>query len=310
MAEQDSAAPPEVLLRAEGLGKSYGAAVAVAGVDLEVRRGEVTGLVGRNGAGKTTLLRMLAGALLPTEGRVWRTAGLRAGLAMDRDVALYSDMPVGAYLSCMARLGPSGADGPGPDEAADWLGLADRRRQEIRTLSRGYRQRVLLAQALLGAPDLILLDEPLNSLDPVQIAEVSTLLRSLPWGPAVVVSSHVVAHVLDLVDDVAVMSSGALVARGPLAGFFGPHGDGAVPAVTLAVAAAEADVRSALEPAFRLDEVATRGGVTRAVVRPGPAGPAGVSADALAADVLRRLAAQGLPVVEAQPRRLLLTEYV
>ena len=158
-------------------------AVAVTGVDLEVRRGEVTGLVGRNGAGKTTLLRMLAGALLPTEGRVWRAAGLRAGLAMDRDVALYSDMPVGAYLSCMARLGPSGAGGPEPDEAADWLGLADRRRQEIRTLSRGYRQRVLLAQALLGAPDLILLDEPLNSLDPVQIAEVSALLRSLPWGP-------------------------------------------------------------------------------------------------------------------------------
>jgi ABC-type multidrug transport system ATPase subunit len=157
---------------------------------------------------------------------------------------------------------------------------------------------------------VILLDEPLNSLDPVQIAEVSTLLRSLPWQPAVVVSSHVVAHVLDLVDDIAVMSAGSLVARGPLAEFFGAHGDDATPAVALAVAAAEADVRVVLEPAFRLDDVSTRGGVTRLVVRPGPGGPGAPSPDALTAEVVQRLSAQGISVVEARPRRLLLTEFV
>lgn len=289
-------------MRCAGLGKTYGAAVALRAVDLELAKGTITGLVGRNGAGKTTLLRILARALAPSSGSVVHAPGLRIGLALDRDVALYGDMPVESYLRCMGKLGAVRGRDPGPSEVMSWLDLTQRRRQEIRTLSRGYRQRVLLAQALLGAPELLLLDEPLNSLDPVQIAEVSQLLRTIPWAPAMLVSSHVVAQVVDVVDDIVAMAAGTLIARGPLAEFFGPHDAGQRTAVAVAVAGAENAVRRALR-GFEVDDLVTRGGVTRALVG-APRDAPDIPTDTLAVQVVTCLAESGLAIVEVNPRRL------
>jgi ABC-2 type transport system ATP-binding protein len=297
-----------ILLRAEAIGKVFGSAVALRDVNLALRRGTITGLVGRNGAGKTTLLRILAGALEPSEGRVWRAPNARVGLALDRDVALYADMSVERYLRCMARL--SGRrDTVGPSQVMDWLGLTARGHQEIRTLSRGFRQRVLVGQALLGSPDVVLLDEPLNSLDPVQISEVSALIRTLPWRPAILVSSHIVAHVIDLVDEVAVMATGALAAQGPLAEFFGSHSPKGRPAVSITVAGSEHELRRAVDGRFTLDDIVVRGGLTRAIVH-SDTDAAMSDVDRLAAETMACLADAALPVVEVRPRHLGLGEFV
>src|SRR5438034_10562748 len=207
---------------AEGVSKRYGSCTAVDWVDLGIRRGEVSCLLGPNGSGKTTFIRMLAGYLSPSAGRLL-VAGcdvVRDGLAAKRkigyvpeSVPLYSHMRVGEFLRFMARLRqvPVAAVEAAVRRAAELLALGDVLRKPIRALSRGYRQRTALAQALVHDPEILILDEPTNGLDPRQIMETRALIRSLAGRHTILMSSHILSEVEKTSDRVAVLLNGRLL---------------------------------------------------------------------------------------------------
>ncbi len=189
----------------------------------EVKRGEIVALLGPNGAGKTTLMRILTGFLAPSGGDA-ELAGhsiLGASLAARREVGylpegvpLYPDMRVDEYLTYRARLrGVARAERSRRiDSAIGDCGLGDRRRQIIGTLSRGYRQRVGLADAILARPPILILDEPTVGLDPNQIREVRELVRSLAREATVLLSTHILSEVEALAARVIILHRGRLVA--------------------------------------------------------------------------------------------------
>jgi gliding motility-associated transport system ATP-binding protein len=212
----------------EGVSKLYGSVTAVSDVTLEVRRGEVLGLLGPNGSGKTTLLRMLTGYLSPTSGRLsvdgfdterQRMEARRRIGYVPESLPLYSHMRVREFLRFMARL--RGLDSAVSDaavaEVAQQVGLGDRLAAPIRTLSRGYRQRVAIGQALVHRPDILVLDEPTNGLDPRQIIETRNLIRGLAGRRTVIMSSHILGEVEKVADRVAILLQGRLLSVKSLA---------------------------------------------------------------------------------------------
>jgi len=201
---------------ADQLTKWYGARLAVDHVSLQAEAGEVMGLLGPNGSGKSTILRILTGYMLPSSGTA-RIAGLdvvddplaaraRVGYVPE-DVPLYGWMNVREFLVFMARLkGLAGQALTGSVEGAvERLGLGDVRRILIGKLSRGYRQRVAVAQALLGDPALLILDEPTNGLDPRQIIEMRSHIRALAGERTVLVTSHILGEIERVADRVAIL---------------------------------------------------------------------------------------------------------
>jgi ABC-2 type transport system ATP-binding protein len=216
----------EHVLVTEGLTKSYGSRPAVRGLDLEVRRGEVFGFLGPNGAGKTTTIRMCLGLVRPTAGRALvlgrdvsrHAAGVlpRVG-ALIESPALYGYMSGRSNLLCFADT-LCGVPRGRIDELLDLVDLRDRQRDRVRTYSMGMRQRLGLAVALLHDPDLLVLDEPANGLDPAGIVEMRNLLRQLAAaGKTIFLSSHVLAEVRQTCDRVAILNEGALVRVAPVA---------------------------------------------------------------------------------------------
>jgi ABC-2 type transport system ATP-binding protein len=213
--------PPVVIT---GLAKSYANGFrAVDGVDMVVERGQVLGLLGPNGAGKTTTLRMLAGLITPSEGEV-RLFGrpVSRGAAVLARVGLFIEGPgLLPHLSGMENLrlywtstAPS-MEGSYIEEALDIAGLGDAVERPVRTYSQGMRQRLAIAQAMLGRPDLLVLDEPTNGLDPPQIKEVREVLQRIAaTGRTVLVSSHLLSEVEQTCSHVVVMSRGKVVAQG------------------------------------------------------------------------------------------------
>ncbi len=212
----------------EGVSKLYGGAAAVRDVTLEVRRGEVLGLLGPNGSGKTTLLRMLTGYLSPTTGRLSvdghdterdRMAARRLIGYVPESLPLYSHMRVREFLRFMARLRglDSAASNAAVAEVAEQVGLGDRLAAPIRTLSRGYRQRVAIGQALVHRPDILVLDEPTNGLDPRQIIETRNFIRGLAGRRTVIMSSHILGEVEKVADRVAILLQGRLLSVNSLA---------------------------------------------------------------------------------------------
>ena len=207
---------------AEGVSKHYRSFTAVDRLDLGVRRGEVFCLLGPNGSGKTTFIRMLAGYLSPSAGRLL-VAGhdvVRDGLAAKRkigyvpeSVPLYSHMRVGEFLRFMARLRqvPVAAVEAAVRRAAELLALGDVLRKPIRALSRGYRQRTALAQALVHDPEILILDEPTNGLDPRQIMETRALIRSLAGRHTILMSSHIQSEVEKTADRAGLLLDGKLL---------------------------------------------------------------------------------------------------
>jgi len=212
--------PPVVLV--EHLTKYYGARRAVSDVSFEMQPGEVMGLLGPNGSGKSTILRILTGYLQPTSGRAQIcgfdvvTQSLQARQCVGyvpEDVPLYTQMRVHEFLTFMGRLrGLEGAAcARAVDEVTERLSFGPYRQQLIGKLSRGYRQRVAIAQALLGRPQLLVLDEPTNGLDPRQIIEVRELIRTLANDMAILVTSHILVEIERVAQRVAILLDGRLL---------------------------------------------------------------------------------------------------
>jgi ABC-2 type transport system ATP-binding protein len=211
------------VVRAAGLSKTFGALTAVDGLDLTIGRGERYGLLGPNGAGKTTTLRLLLGLQRPTGGSasvLGRPPGHPAGLA--RIGALVEEPGFYPYLSgrdnldVLARL--AGVDGARVDAALDTVGLVDRAGDRVKGYSYGMRQRLGVAAALLKDPDLVILDEPTNGLDPVQRDAMIELVRRIgtEFGIDVVLSSHLLEEVERVCDSVVILSGGRVVTSGGL----------------------------------------------------------------------------------------------
>ena len=210
------------VLSLDGLSKRFGARLAVDAVSFDVTEREVFGLLGPNGSGKSTILRLVTGYLRPSAGSA-RVAGIdvvRDGLAARQRIGyvpesapLYGHMRVAEFLTFMARLrGLRGARlARAVDAAVDRLSLGPVRAGIIDRLSHGYRQRVSLAQAVLHEPELLVLDEPSNGLDPRQIIELRGLLRQLAQNCAVLVTSHILGEIERTADRVAILLDGRLL---------------------------------------------------------------------------------------------------
>jgi ABC-2 type transport system ATP-binding protein len=207
---------------AQGVTKRYGPTVALESLDLDIERGEVFGLLGPNGSGKTTFIRLLAGYLLPTAGHLTiegcdsarDSLGARSRIGYVPEAApVYGNMRVREFLSFMARLRglPDRGVGAAVDRAIEALALGAVADRPTRTLSRGYRQRTAIAQALVHNPPVIILDEPTNGLDPRQIIEIRELIRGLAGQHTVILTSHVLTEVARIADRVAILLGGRLL---------------------------------------------------------------------------------------------------
>ncbi|RXG84126.1 ABC transporter ATP-binding protein [Bradyrhizobium vignae] len=214
------AVSPVVL--AERVTKWYGPRRAVADVSFAIAPGEIVGLLGPNGSGKSTIFRMLTGYLVPTSGRlevaghdvVEDSLGVRRVISyVPEDAPLYDHMRVGEFLHFMAGL--KGLHGPkaraAVDEATERLDLARVMKLTTGKLSRGFRQRVSIAQALLGDPRVLVLDEPTSGLDPHQVIAVRDLIQSLAGRHTVLLASHVLPEIEKIASRVMILLDGVLL---------------------------------------------------------------------------------------------------
>jgi ABC-2 type transport system ATP-binding protein len=213
------------MIEVRELTKTFGAVEAVRGISFVVGRGEIVGFLGPNGAGKTTTMRVLAGIFPPTSGEV-RIAGrdpAREPLACRRAVGyfpeyapFYPDLRVDEYLRFVARMKrlPRAERARAVAAVLVSCGLESVARRRIGTLSKGYRQRVGLAQALCGDPPILILDEPTIGLDPGQVVEIRDMVRALRGDRTVFFSSHILSEVETLCERVIVIARGRLVGEG------------------------------------------------------------------------------------------------
>ncbi len=211
------------MIKAEALTKRYGGLTAIRGVSFEVAKSEVVGFLGPNGAGKTTTMRILTGYLPPSEGRAV-VGGFELGLDpreakrvtgyLPESPPLYPEMRVCDYVRYVATLHdvPRAQRGAKVERAIHSCGLEDVATRVIRTLSKGYRQRVGLAQAIVHEPAVLILDEPTSGLDPIQIAEIRELIRRLSAeeGRTVILSTHILAEVEAICQRVLLIAYGQL----------------------------------------------------------------------------------------------------
>jgi ABC-2 type transport system ATP-binding protein len=211
------------MIEVENLTKRYGDVYAVKGISFVARPGQVTGFLGPNGAGKTTTMRMLTGFTPPTSGAA-RVAGFdvfRKSMEVRRRVGylpetvpLYRDMSARGYLMYIGEIRGIKNRRDHADEVLERVGLTDRAESRIRTLSKGMRQRVGLASALLHNPDVLILDEPTIGLDPIQVLELRDLVRELGRDHTVLFSTHILSEAEQVCDNVIIINQGHIVAAG------------------------------------------------------------------------------------------------
>jgi ABC-2 type transport system ATP-binding protein len=217
----------EALLQVRGVARRFGAKQVLQGIDFSLRPGEVLGLLGPNGAGKTTCLQILAGTLAPSSGsvaihghdmvRAPRAAKRRLGYLPERP-PIYPEMQVDDYLAHAAALHglPTRDIAKAVQRVKRRCGLQQVGPRLLGKLSKGYRQRAGLAQALVHEPDLVILDEPTDGLDPVQIREVRMLIGDLGRSCGVIVSSHALSEVQAVCNRVVILRDGRVLHSGPL----------------------------------------------------------------------------------------------
>jgi ABC-2 type transport system ATP-binding protein len=242
-------------IRTAGISKSYGPIRALEDVSIEVGRGEVIGLLGPNGAGKTTLMKILTGYLQPTAGTA-EVAGFdvveeplevqkRIGY-LPESAPLYREMAVQEYLMMMAELRavPEARRRRYLSEAIYATGLEEHLTRQIGKLSKGFRQRVGIAQAILHKPDLLILDEPTTGLDPSQMVEIRELIKNLSRHSTVILSTHILSEVEQSCERVLMIAHGKLRKDASIENL---HSDGAGPtAVVVAIENAAVGVERVL----------------------------------------------------------------
>ena len=214
------------MIDVKGLGKRYGEHIALDGVDFSIARGEVVGFLGPNGAGKTTTMKILTGYIAPSsgEGRVMGLDVVGEPVAVRRHLGylpeaspVYPEMQIQEFLDFVGRIrGLERSERASAlDRAMVRTGLTERRKQTIGTLSKGFKQRVGIAQAILHDPDLLILDEPTSGLDPNQMGEIRELIRDLGRRKTVLLSTHILSEVQATCDRVIIINRGRVVADGP-----------------------------------------------------------------------------------------------
>ncbi|MDQ3566519.1 MAG: ABC transporter ATP-binding protein [Actinomycetota bacterium] len=278
-----------LVVETRGLTKRYGRIAAVESLDLTVRRGEVYGFLGPNGAGKTTTLRMLLGLIRPTSGDarvLGEKPGSPAGLgkvgALVESPAFYPYLSGQDNLRVMARY--SGVRSPRIAEVLERVELSGRAKDKFRKYSLGMKQRLGVAAALLKDPDLLVLDEPTNGLDPKGMADMRDLIRRLGKGDrTVLLSSHLLGEVEQICDRVGVISKGSLVAEGSVAELRGKQG-------LLVRAEPIEEAARIAEKLVGVEEVAELGGALQLTTDP-----------ERAAEINAKLVSAGLRVSELRP---------
>jgi ABC-2 type transport system ATP-binding protein len=215
------------MIEVRGLSKSYGDYQAVTDISFTAGRGEIVGFLGPNGAGKTTTIRMLATYLPPTAGSA-TVAGFDVVTQADEvrkrigylpeNPPLYGEMKVCEYLKFIAEIKgvPRSRIAARIEEVMEQCFVSDVKNKLCNHLSRGYRQRVGLAQAIMNDPEVIILDEPTSGLDPKQIIEIRKLIKSLGERHTVLLSTHILPEVAMVCDKVVIVNRGRVVVEGPL----------------------------------------------------------------------------------------------
>lgn len=199
-------------LQLQNINKSYGKQQVLHDISLTMVDGEILGLLGPNGAGKSTLMKVIVG-LAQAQGSV--SVPERIGYLPERN-PLYDEMYVREYLLFMARLGKVVRPQERVDILIERVGLTPEAHKRIGQLSKGYRQRVGLAQALLNDPDLLVLDEPTTGLDPNQLVEIRTLIRQLGRDRMVILSTHILQEVREMCDRIVIIDHGQIKADKPI----------------------------------------------------------------------------------------------
>src|SRR6516225_9172915 len=274
------------LVETRDLVKRFGSLTAVDQISFSVERGEVVGFLGPNGAGKTTAMRIISGFMEPTSGQAWidghdshtdPIAARRQLGYLPEGAPAYADMTVGAFLEFIAAMhGMTKAQASARlAELVDRVDLADVWNQRIDSLSKGFKRRVAIAQALVHDPDALILDEPTDGLDPIQKYEMRGLIRSIAPKKAIIISTHILEEVEAVCTRAIIIAKGRmladatpaqLLARAPVNG-------------TLALALATSEPQSAIEiiakhPGVGRIDVARRvNGVTHLVIETGEARP-------------------------------------
>ncbi|MCX5752605.1 MAG: ATP-binding cassette domain-containing protein [Candidatus Krumholzibacteria bacterium] len=304
------------MIQVENLTKRYGATIGVTNLDFRVEKGEVLGFLGPNGAGKTTTMKMLTCYLSPTSGTA-KVCGFdildqsmevrkRIGYLPERN-PLYGDMTVHGYLDFVARVKgvkPSARRGE-IDRAIERCGLEEVPRRTIGKLSKGYQQRVGIAQATLNDPEILILDEPTLGLDPKQIIDIRRLIRNLGGEKTVILSSHILPEVSQVCNRVIIINRGELVAADT------PENLRSRLATSSIVRVALRDEGDVLARAERI--LAKIDGVVAIREKPREHGMGAFMVDCAPArdireEIARSLVAEGLPLLELHREELSLEE--
>jgi ABC-2 type transport system ATP-binding protein len=210
------------MIRVQDLTKDYGARRAISGLNFEAQQGEIVGFLGPNGAGKTTTMRILTGFMPPTEGTatvagydvVSESLDVRRRVGyLPETVPLYMDMTAFEYLKFMADLRQLPNAAERAHETLKTVGMDGRAESYISSLSKGMRQRIGLAQALIHRPEVLILDEPTIGLDPAQVVEVRNLIRDIGKQRTVLLSTHVLSEAQQICDRVLIINKGKIIAE-------------------------------------------------------------------------------------------------
>ena len=299
----------EMMIEVRDLTKYYGPLLAVEHLDFQVAAGEIVGFLGPNGAGKTTTLKMLAGYLAPTSGTaringcdcVEQSLEVRRSLGyLPENVSLYPDLTVVQFLRFAAQAKGVEAAGQAAEirRVMAACGLEEVEGKLVAALSKGFRQRLGLAQALLHQPPVLILDEPTIGLDPSQIVEIRSLIKNLEGAHTVVLSSHILPEVAQLCHRVIIINRGRIVASDTPDNLSRQLGQGA--RISLAVQGPEAQVTAALQAVPGVARVNNRG-EGRYLVE-------GANDQDLRPELARLLVQQGFDLLELKTQEFTLEE--